>query len=120
MLYVSGEESPQQTKLRADRLEIDEDNLYILAETNLGVISHYIGEIKPAFVVIDSIQTMYKEEITSTPGASQVRECTMDLMRIAKTNHIPILIVGHVTKEGAIAGPRHARAYGRCRFIFRR
>lgn len=107
VLYVSGEESPQQTKLRADRLEIDEDNLYILAETNLGVISHYIGEIKPAFVVIDSIQTMYKEEITSAPGSvSQVRECTMDLMRIAKTNHIPIFIVGHVTKEGAIAGPR--------------
>lgn len=107
VLYVSGEESPQQTKLRADRLGIDEDSLFILAETNLYTISHYIKELKPSFVVIDSIQTIFKEEITSAPGSvSQVRECTMDLMRIAKTNHIPIFIVGHVTKEGAIAGPR--------------
>lgn len=107
VLYVSGEESPQQTKLRADRLGIDEDSLFILAETNLHTISHYIKELKPSFVVIDSIQTIFKEEITSAPGSvSQVRECTMDLMRIAKTNHIPIFIVGHVTKEGAIAGPR--------------
>lgn len=107
VLYVSGEESPQQTKLRADRLGIDEESLFILAETNLHTISHYIKELKPSFVVIDSIQTIFKEEITSAPGSvSQVRECTMDLMRIAKTNHIPIFIVGHVTKEGAIAGPR--------------
>lgn len=107
VLYVSGEESPQQTKLRAERLQINEDSLFILSETNLHTITHYITEIKPAFVVIDSIQTMFKEEITSAPGSvSQVRECTMDLMRIAKTNHIPIFIVGHVTKEGAIAGPR--------------
>src|SRR5690606_36766377 len=71
------------------------------------VISHYIGEIKPAFVVIDFMQTMYREEITSAAGSvSQVRECRMDLMRMAKTNHIPIFIVGHVPKAGAIAGPR--------------
>jgi len=107
VLYVSGEESTEQTKLRADRLDIKEEALYILAETNLHDITHYIKELKPAFVVIDSIQTMFKEEITSAPGSvSQVRECTMDLMKVAKTNNIPIFIVGHVTKEGAIAGPR--------------
>src|SRR5699024_883374 len=106
VLYVSGEESTEQTKLRADRLDIKEEALYILAETNLHDITHYIKELKPTFVVIDSIQTMFKEEITSAPGSvSQVRECTMDLMKVAKTNNIPIFIVGHVTKEGAIAGP---------------
>src|SRR5699024_9462608 len=68
---------------------------------------HYIKELKPSFVVIDSIQTMFKEEVTSAPGSvTQVRECTMELMKVAKTNGIPIFIVGHVTKEGAIAGPR--------------
>ncbi len=107
VLYVSGEESLEQTKLRADRLGINEETLYILSETNLHPISHYIETLKPAFVVIDSIQTMYKEEITSAPGSvSQVRECTMDLMKLAKEHSIPIFIVGHVTKEGAIAGPR--------------
>src|SRR5699024_1561701 len=70
-------------------------------------ITHYIKELKPSFVVIDSIQTMFKEEVTSAPGSvTQVRECTMELMKVAKTNGIPIFIVGHVTKEGAIAGPR--------------
>lgn len=107
VLYVSGEESTEQTKLRADRLGIIEDSLYILSETNLYSITHYIEALEPAFVVIDSIQTMFKEEITSAPGSvSQVRECTMDLMKIAKQKGIPIFIVGHVTKEGAIAGPR--------------
>lgn len=107
ILYVSGEESTEQTKLRADRLNIKEDSLYILAETNLHDITPFIKELKPACVVIDSIQTMFKEEITSAPGSvSQVRECTMELMKVAKTNGIPIFIVGHVTKEGAIAGPR--------------
>ena len=107
VLYISGEESIQQTKLRADRLGIDVDSLYVLAETNLHNIVHQIEETKPAFVVIDSIQTMFREEITSAPGSvSQVRECTMELMKLAKTYGIPICIVGHVTKEGAIAGPR--------------
>lgn len=106
-LYVSGEESARQTKLRADRLGISNDALYILSETNLFDIQAHIKQLKPSFVVIDSIQTMFKEEITSAPGSvSQVRECTTDLMRIAKTGGIPIFIVGHVTKEGAIAGPR--------------
>jgi len=107
VLYISGEESMQQTKLRANRLGIDADQLYVLAETNLYDILHHIEELSPAFVVVDSIQTMFKEEVTSAPGSvSQVRECTMELMKTAKTKGIPIFIVGHVTKEGAIAGPR--------------
>ena len=107
VLYISGEESMQQMKLRANRLGIDADQLYVLAETNLYDILHHIEELSPAFVVVDSIQTMFKEEVTSAPGSvSQVRECTMELMKTAKTKGIPIFIVGHVTKEGAIAGPR--------------
>ena len=107
VLYVSGEESIQQTKLRADRLAINANELYLLAETNLFNIIHHIEEIKPSLVIVDSIQTIYKEEVTSAPGSvSQVRECTMELMKLAKQHSIPIFIVGHVTKEGAIAGPR--------------
>jgi DNA repair protein RadA/Sms len=107
VLYISGEESTRQTKLRADRLNVQADQLYVLSETNLVEIANQIDAIKPQFVVIDSIQTIYKEEVTSAPGSvSQVRECTSELMRIAKSNNIPIFIVGHVTKEGSIAGPR--------------
>src|SRR5690625_4194536 len=107
VLYISGEESTRQTKLRADRLGVTADLLYVLAETNMVDIAAQIEEIKPSFVVIDSIQTIFREEVSSAPGSvSQVRECTGELMRIAKTNGIPICIVGHVTKEGAIAGPR--------------
>ncbi len=107
VLYISGEESARQTKLRADRLAIRSDRLYVLSETNLVDIANQIDQLKPGFVVIDSIQTIFKEEVTSAPGSvSQVRECTSELMRIAKQNHIPIFIVGHVTKEGSIAGPR--------------
>src|SRR5699024_8803849 len=88
-------------------LEVQAEDLYILAETNLFNILHYIEELSPDFVVIDSIQTVFKEEVTSAPGSvTQVRECTMELMKVAKSNDIPIFIVGHVTKEGAIAGPR--------------
>jgi DNA repair protein RadA/Sms len=107
VLYISGEESARQTKLRADRLGVKADELYVLSETNLQDIVRHIEEIKPAFVVVDSIQTVYREEVTSAPGSvSQVRESTSELMRVAKTNGIPIFLVGHVTKEGAIAGPR--------------
>jgi len=107
VLYISGEESARQTKLRADRLEIQSDLLYVLAETNLYDIQKQIETVKPSFVVIDSIQTIYREEVTSAPGSvSQVRECTTELMKIAKSQGIAIFIVGHVTKEGAIAGPR--------------
>ncbi|MEH7386337.1 DNA repair protein RadA [Bacillus sp. JJ1521] len=107
VLYISGEESVKQTKLRSDRLGVSSDQLYVLAETDLEFISQTITELNPSFVVIDSIQTIYHSEITSAPGSvSQVRECTAELMRIAKTNGIAIFIVGHVTKEGNIAGPR--------------
>lgn len=107
VLYISGEESVKQTKLRADRLGISANELYVLSETDLEYIHQAIEEIQPDFVVIDSIQTIYRAEITSAPGSvSQVRECTGELMRIAKTKGIAIFIVGHVTKEGSIAGPR--------------
>ncbi|MFS0675077.1 DNA repair protein RadA [Ornithinibacillus sp. 179-J 7C1 HS] len=107
VLYISGEESTRQTKLRADRLGVSSDLLYVLSETNLLTITNHIDHLKPSLVIIDSIQTIYREEVTSAPGSvSQVRECTSELMRIAKTTGVPIFIVGHVTKEGAIAGPR--------------
>lgn len=107
VLYISGEESTRQTKLRADRLGVTSEQLYVLSETNLQLISNQIDQLAPAFIVIDSIQTIFKDEVTSAPGSvAQVRECTSELMRIAKTKHVPIFIVGHVTKEGAIAGPR--------------
>src|SRR5699024_2886377 len=107
VLYISGEESPRQTKLRADRLGVSADLLFVLSETNLFDITKHIEMIKPALVIVDSIQTIYREEVSSAPGSvSQVRECTGELMRIAKTYHIPVFIVGHVTKEGTIAGPR--------------
>ncbi|AST94016.1 DNA repair protein RadA [Sutcliffiella cohnii] len=107
VLYLSGEESVQQTKLRADRLNVSADELFVLAETDFEFISKAIDEVKPDFVIVDSIQTIYHPAVTSAPGSvSQVRECTSELMRIAKTKNIAIFIVGHVTKEGAIAGPR--------------
>ncbi len=107
VLYISGEESPKQIRLRADRLDVSSDQLLVLSETDLQRISRYIEELNPAFVVIDSIQTIHLPEVTSAPGSvAQVRECTAELMRLAKTKGIPIFIVGHVTKEGAIAGPR--------------
>jgi DNA repair protein RadA/Sms len=107
VLYISGEESVKQTKLRADRLHVASDQLYVLAETDLEYIVEAIENVRPACVVIDSIQTIYRADITSAPGSvSQVRECTAELMKIAKTKGIAIFIVGHVTKEGAIAGPR--------------
>ncbi|MCI2256780.1 DNA repair protein RadA [Domibacillus sp. 8LH] len=107
VLYISGEESVKQTKMRASRMGINEQSLYIYAETNLQLIHSAIENMKPQFVIIDSIQTVHHPEVTSAPGSvSQVRECTAELMRIAKVNNIAIFIVGHVTKEGAIAGPR--------------
>ena len=107
VLYISGEESTKQTKLRSDRLGVKAEELYVHAETNLELILEAISSMQPDFVVIDSIQTIYHADVTSAPGSvSQVRECTAELMRVAKTNGIAIFIVGHVTKEGAIAGPR--------------
>lgn len=107
VLYVSGEESLKQTKLRAERLNVSPPSLYVLAETDIDLIAKAIDEMNPAFVVIDSIQTVYHPEISSAPGSiAQVRECTAEFMKIAKTKGIAIFIVGHVTKDGTIAGPR--------------
>ncbi len=107
VLYISGEESVKQTKLRSDRLGVISDQLFVLAETDLEYISQAIEQTNPGFVVVDSIQTVYHSDVTSAPGSvSQVRECTSELMKIAKTKGIAIFIVGHVTKEGSIAGPR--------------
>lgn len=107
VLYVSGEESQKQTKLRADRLGVISEQLLVYSETNLEEISRTIENANVDFVVIDSIQTIYHPEVASAPGSvSQVRECTAELMRIGKTKGIAIFIVGHVTKEGSIAGPR--------------
>lgn len=107
ILYISGEESPQQIKMRADRLGVNTENLYLLAETNMSVIEATINDMEPDFVIIDSVQTMYIDEVTSAPGSvTQVRECTSRIMHIGKGKGITVIVVGHVTKEGAIAGPR--------------
>ena len=107
VLYVSGEESEEQIKMRADRLGITDEKLFILSETNIDNVELHIEELKPVFVIIDSIQTLYKEGLTSAPGSvSQVRECSNSLMRIGKSLGIPLFIVAHVTKQGELAGPR--------------
>ena len=107
ILYISGEESLKQIKLRANRMGRFSESLYLLCETNLGIIRHVIEEQHPDMVVIDSIQTMYNEEVASAPGSvSQVRESTNVFMQLAKGLNISIFIVGHVTKEGTVAGPR--------------
>ena len=107
ILYVSGEESAQQIKMRARRLGVKSDCLRLLAETNLDTVIYHANELKPAVMIVDSIQTMYRDEVASAPGSvAQVREATHFLMRLAKENNIAIFIVGHVTKEGSIAGPR--------------
>ena len=107
ILYISGEESLAQIKLRANRMGAFKDNLLLLCETNLELIRSVIEKRRPQLVVIDSIQTMYSEEVTSAPGSvSQVRESTNVFMQLAKGLGISIFIVGHVTKEGTVAGPR--------------
>ncbi|NNG01942.1 MAG: DNA repair protein RadA [Desulfobacteraceae bacterium] len=107
VLYISGEESVKQLRLRAKRLNSVHSNLLVISEIDLDAILSIIDDVKPAAVVVDSIQTMYSGEITSAPGSvSQVRESAMRLMLTAKRTGVPIFIVGHVTKEGVIAGPR--------------
>ncbi len=107
ILYVSAEESQAQIKMRADRLGIENENMLLYAETNLDEIEATISEFNPAVVIIDSIQTVYRPSLTSASGSvSQVRDATMSLMKIAKENNISVFIVGHVTKEGSLAGPR--------------
>ena len=107
VIYISGEESLHQIKLRADRLGLGGEGLYLLTETDLTAILQQLQELSPSLVVIDSIQTVYLEELGAAPGSmAQVRECTLRLMRWAKDSSVPTLISGHVTKDGAIAGPR--------------
>lgn len=107
ILYVSGEESPRQIKLRADRVGEYPENLFILPETDIAAVVARTEEMVPDLLVVDSIQTMYREDMTSAPGSvPQVRECTSELMRLAKANEIPTFVVSHVNKEGAIAGPK--------------
>ena len=107
ILYVSGEESRHQLKLRATRLNVKNENLYILAETDVEIVTQEMEQGKPDLVIIDSIQTMNNSEISSSIGSiSQVKECTNALLRSAKTLDIPVIIVGHVNKDGAIAGPK--------------
>ena len=107
VLYVSGEESAEQIKLRADRLNIKNDDILFLGETDIDIIDQNIEELNPKLVIIDSMQTMYSEEISSAPGSvSQVREITSRIMKICKSRKITTIIIGHVTKDGNIAGPR--------------
>src|SRR5437868_1258263 len=107
VLYVSGEESIEQVKMRAERLEITGEQLYLLASIEMDIIAEAVGRTKPALVIIDSIQTTLSSHLTSAPGSiSQVRECTLQLMQLAKSTHTPIFIIGHVTKEGTVAGPK--------------
>ncbi|MDD4984994.1 MAG: DNA repair protein RadA [Dehalococcoidales bacterium] len=107
VIYVSGEETLHQIKLRSDRLRVKGDNLYLLSETDLESILCRIDELSPILVVIDSIQTVCLSELEAAPGSiAQVRECTLRLMHWAKQSAVPVFIAGHVTKDGAIAGPR--------------
>ena len=107
VLYVSGEESGEQIKIRADRLGIGDGELYVLAETNIDIIIEYVDKEEPDLLVLDSIQTIYSPDVSSAPGSvTQVREVTSMVMRMTKTRNMASFIVGHVTKSGAIAGPR--------------
>lgn len=107
VLYVSGEESEQQIKMRAERIGVENVNCFILSETNIQNIFTQAEEIQPQLLVIDSIQTLYSSDIESSPGSiSQVRECTAQLLRYAKTSNVPVFLIGHITKEGALAGPK--------------
>ncbi len=106
-LYVSGEESPQQLRLRAERLGASDNQCYVLTETNLQEILSRVEQHQPRLLIVDSIQTLYSEEIESAAGTiSQVRDCAAQLLKLAKETHIPVLLIGHITKEGSIAGPK--------------
>src|SRR5256714_4425298 len=107
VLYVSGEESVEQVKMRAERLDITGERLYLLAAIEMDVIAEAVHRLKPSLVIIDSIQTVLATHLPAAPGSiSQVRECTVQLMHLAKNTRIPIFVIGHVTKEGTVAGPK--------------
>lgn len=107
VLYISGEESETQIKLRANRLHVTTENLFLLSETDMGNVLEVAQETKPDVLIVDSIQTLYQRENTSSPGSvSQVKDCTMALMQLAKGSGLTVFVVGHVNKEGSIAGPK--------------
>ena len=107
VLYISGEESERQIKLRAERLNVSPEQLYILSETRLSDVIDAVDEIKPDILIVDSIQTLYREENDSSPGSvSQVKDCTMTLMNLSKSQGITVFVVGHINKDGNIAGPK--------------
>lgn len=106
-LYVSGEESASQIKLRAERIGIESDQCFILTETNTQKIFKHAQEIEPQLIVVDSVQTLHTQFVESSPGSiSQIRECTSELIRYAKETNVPVVLIGHITKEGVIAGPK--------------
>ncbi len=107
VLYVSGEESERQIKLRAERLKVQGEGLYLLAETNLENLVDAVHQLQPDLLIVDSIQTLYHGDVTSAPGSvSQVKECTLTLMQLAKGEGVTVFVIGHVNKEGSIAGPK--------------
>ncbi|HYM95562.1 MAG TPA: AAA family ATPase, partial [Chitinophagaceae bacterium] len=107
VLYISGEESEQQVKMRADRLKLKSENFYLLTETSTQTIFQEIKKIKPKLVIVDSIQTLQTAFIDSSPGTvSQIRECAAEFQRFAKETNTPALLIGHITKDGSIAGPK--------------
>jgi len=107
VLYVSGEESEQQVKMRAERLEITSDECYFLSETNIQKIFHQVKEVKPQVLVIDSIQTLHSDHLDSTPGSvSQIKECAGEFQKFAKQTHTSVFLIGHITKDGNLAGPK--------------
>ncbi len=106
-LYISGEESSRQIKLRADRLKLQKGDCYILGETNLEAINNHLNNIRPGFIITDSVQTLQTDSIESPAGSvSQIRECAAGLLRYAKETATPVLLIGHITKEGSLAGPK--------------
>jgi DNA repair protein RadA/Sms len=106
-LYISGEESEQQIKMRADRLGMQNENFYLLTETSTQVIFHEIKKLKPSLIIVDSIQTLESPFIDSSPGSvSQIRECAAEFQQFAKETHTPVFLIGHITKDGTIAGPK--------------
>ena len=107
VLYVTGEESEHQLKLRAKRLRVESGQLYVISETSLSDILETVAEEKPDVLIVDSIQTLYNDELDSTAGSvTQVKGCTLSLMQLAKGQNITVFVIGHVNKEGSIAGPK--------------
>jgi len=107
ILYVSGEESPHQIKMRADRIGVHSEKCYLLSETDLSRIFQHAKKLRPDLLIIDSIQTIHSQHIESAPGSvSQVKDCTGQLLKYAKESNIPVFLIGHINKEGSIAGPK--------------